>query len=228
MLPLSITNVRPTRGATAAYVTTTISGAQFQPNAIVKLVMPGFAEYQPVTDDFVNATEIVAEFDLTGAPYGLYDVQVTNPDGRQAIAPYRFQVEQTIPPDVTIGVGGPRFILAGDTGTYSVALQNLGNINAPYVEFNVGIPQLSNVLVPADPSQPLVAAARSTSTSTTCRTSSSPPTWRPAAGLPASTRRCRSPRSSRRPTRPPTTAIPRRRATCSTRRPAASPASRST
>ncbi len=27
--------------------------------------MPGFAEYQPVTTDFVNSTEIIAEFDLT-------------------------------------------------------------------------------------------------------------------------------------------------------------------
>ena len=73
-----------------------------------------------------------------------------------AIAPYRFEIEQTVEPDVTIGVGGPRFILAGDTGTYSVALQNLGNINAPYVEFNVGIPQLSNAL-PTDPSNPNIA-----------------------------------------------------------------------
>ena len=55
------------------------------------------------------------------APYGLYDVQVTNPDGQEAIAPYRFEIEQVVEPDVTIGVGGPRFILAGDTGTYSVA-----------------------------------------------------------------------------------------------------------
>ncbi len=155
-VPLSITNVTTDQGGTAAYVTTTITGAEFQPNALVKLVMPGFAEFQPVTEDYVNATTIVAEFDLTGAPYGLYDVQVTNPDGAQAIAPYRFQIEQTIPPDVTIGVGGPRYILAGDTGTYSVALQNLGNINAPYVEFNVGIPQLSNFSPPPDPNNPLV------------------------------------------------------------------------
>ena len=156
LLPLSITGVQTDQGGDSRYVTTTITGAQFQPNAIVKLVMPGFAEYQPVLTDFVNGTEILAEFDLTAAPYGLYDVQVTNPDGRMAIAPYRFQVEQTIEPDVTIGIGGPRFILAGDTGTYSVELEDLGNINAPYVEFNVGIPQLSNEPFPADPSQPLV------------------------------------------------------------------------
>ncbi len=146
LLPLSITDVKTDQGGDSAYVTTTISGAQFQPNAVVKLVMPGFAEFQPVTSQFVSSTEIIAEFDLTGAPLGLYDVQVTNPDGQVAIAPYRFEIEQTVQPDVTIGVGGPRFILAGDTGTYSVALQNEGNINAPYVEFNVGIPQLSNDL----------------------------------------------------------------------------------
>ncbi len=156
LLPLSITNVQTDQGGDSKYVTTTISGAQFQPNAIVKLVMPGFAEYQPVTTDFISSTEIIAEFDLTGAPHGLYDVQVTNPDGQVAIAPYRFQVEQTIEPDVTIGVGGPRFILAGDTGTYSVALDNLGNINAPYVEFNVGISQLSNAL-PLNASNPSIA-----------------------------------------------------------------------
>ncbi len=156
LLPLSITNVQIDQGGASAYVTTTISGAQFQPNAIVKLVMPGFAEYQPLTTNFVNSTEILAEFDLTGAPFGLYDVQVTNPDGQVAIAPYRFEIEQTVQPDVTIGVGGPRFILAGDTGTYSVSLQNLGNINAPYVEFNVGIPQLSNAL-PDDLSNPHIA-----------------------------------------------------------------------
>ena len=48
LLPLSITNVQTDQGGDSQYVTTTISGAQFQPNAIVKLVMPGFAEYQPL------------------------------------------------------------------------------------------------------------------------------------------------------------------------------------
>ncbi len=56
--------------------------------------------------------------------------------------PYRFLVTQTVEPEVTIGVGGPRYIFAGDTGTYSVALQNLGNIDAPYTYFVVGIPEM--------------------------------------------------------------------------------------
>src|SRR5438874_4105051 len=42
----------------------------------------------------------------------------------------------------SVGVGGPRVIPAGDTGTYSVSLQNLGNVDAPYTVFRVGIPEM--------------------------------------------------------------------------------------
>ena len=56
----------------------------------------------------------------------------------EAILPYRFMVERAIEPDVTIGIGGPRVILAGDQATYSVALQNLSNLDAPYTFFEYG------------------------------------------------------------------------------------------
>ena len=102
----------------------------------------------------IDATKIIATFDLTGAPHGLYDLKVINPGGETAVIPYRFLVEQAIEPDVTIGVGGPRFILAGDVGTYSVALQSLSNLDTPYV------------VLPGRHSRD----GRSTSASTTCRT----------------------------------------------------------
>ncbi len=142
LVPLTITDVQTDTGGASQYVTTTITGAGFNSQAIVKLVRPGFAEYEPVNYEVVNATEIIAEFDLTGAPHGLYDVTVTNPDGNQAILPYRFLVTQTVEPEVTVGVGGPRYIFAGDTGTYSVTLDNLGNIDAPYTYFVVGVPEM--------------------------------------------------------------------------------------
>ena len=37
---------------------------------------------------------------------------------------------------------GDRAVLAGEVGTYSVVLQNVGNLDAPYVYFDVGIPDL--------------------------------------------------------------------------------------
>ena len=152
LVPLTITDIKTDTGGIdngtgpAQYVTTTITGAGFNPNAIVKLIRPGFQEYEPVEYQVVNATKIIAEFDLTNATQGLYDVVVINPDGNEALIPYRFLVTQTVEPEVTVGVGGPRYIFAGDTGTYSVALENLGNVDAPYTYFSVGIPEMGTNL----------------------------------------------------------------------------------
>ncbi|MBK8019184.1 MAG: hypothetical protein IPK20_22550 [Betaproteobacteria bacterium] len=91
----------------------------------------------------MDSTTIIATFDFTDAPHGLYDLKVINPNGDTAVVPYRFLVERAIEPDVTIGLGGPRVILAGDQATYSVALQSISNLDTPYTYFEVGVPQLN-------------------------------------------------------------------------------------
>lgn len=142
VLPFEITDVVTDRGGDSRYVTTNILGAQFQPGAIVKLVRPGIAEYNPVRYQVIDSTKITAIFDLTDAPHGLYDVKVINPDGRVAIVPYRYLVERAIEQDVTIGLGGPSILAPGDTGTYGVSVQSLTNIDTPYVHFAIGTPEL--------------------------------------------------------------------------------------
>src|SRR5207253_11362367 len=79
-LPLTITDVATDVGGDSRYVTTTIRGAAFGPGAIVKLVRPGIAEFEPVNDRVIDGTKIVATFDLRGAPHALYDVEAINPD----------------------------------------------------------------------------------------------------------------------------------------------------
>ncbi|MCC5624358.1 hypothetical protein [Nostoc sp. CHAB 5715] len=142
VLPFEITDVVTDRGGDSRYVTTNIIGAQFQPGAIVKLVRPGIAEYNPVRYQVIDSTKITAIFDLTDAPHGLYDVKVINPDGRVAIVPYRYLVERAIEQDVTIGLGGPSILAPGDTATYGVSVQSLTNIDTPYVHFAIGTPEL--------------------------------------------------------------------------------------
>ncbi|MEM9586008.1 MAG: CARDB domain-containing protein, partial [Planctomycetota bacterium] len=142
LLPLAITDINTDVGGDSKYVTTTIEGARFHPDAAVKLVRPGFAEFVPAAYEVIDSTKIIATFDFTDATHGLYDVVVTNPGDETATVPYRFLIEQAITPDVTIGVGGPRAILAGDVGTYSVALQSISNLDTPYVHFTVGIPEM--------------------------------------------------------------------------------------
>ena len=153
-LPLTVDDVFVDAGGDSRHVTATIEGAQFHQDAIVKLVRPGIAEYEPVDwrvidsnhpkDDLTGnerGNRIIATFDLQDAPHGLYDLQVINPDD-DATLPYRFLVERAIEPEVTIGIGGPRAILAGDQATYSVTLKNLSNVDAPYVDFEFGVPEL--------------------------------------------------------------------------------------
>ncbi len=142
LLPFEITNVTPDQGGDSAYVTTVITGAQFDKNAIVKLIRPTFAEFEPVSYQVVNSTEIIAIFDLTDAPHGLYDVSVINPDGAEVDAPYRYLVEPALPPQVSLGLGGSRILYSGDTGYYGLSLQSTTNVDIPYVQFEFGVPSL--------------------------------------------------------------------------------------
>ncbi|GAB1542664.1 hypothetical protein NUACC21_53380 [Scytonema sp. NUACC21] len=143
-LPFGITDIATDRGGDSRYVTTTISGAQFQKGATVKLVRPGIGEYIPDRWEVVDSTKITAIFDLRNAPHGLYDVKVTNPDGESAIVPYRYLIERAIETDVTVGLGGPNILAPGETGNYAVSVKSLTNIDTPYVHLSFGIPELGS------------------------------------------------------------------------------------
>jgi CARDB len=140
--PFAITKVSSDQGGDSRWVTLDIFGTKFADNAIAKLVRPDIAEFEPVNYQVLDSTHIRATFDFTGAPHGLYDVEVINPDGAIAVEPYRYLIERAVQPDATIGLGGPRVVLAGDTNTYSISFQSLSNLDTPYVYFTYGVTML--------------------------------------------------------------------------------------
>ncbi|MEM9826972.1 MAG: CARDB domain-containing protein, partial [Planctomycetota bacterium] len=143
-IPFGITRVTPDSGGDDRYVTMTINGAEFPPQAAVRLVRPTLAEIAPVSVTRVDATRIIAVFDLRDAPHGLYDVQVLHPDGRVAVQPYRFQVESADPLAVNVGVGGPGQIDLGSTGAYGIPVENLSNVDIPYTIIEYAFPNVEN------------------------------------------------------------------------------------
>ncbi|MBN2450718.1 MAG: putative Ig domain-containing protein, partial [Lentisphaeria bacterium] len=143
-VPFSITDITPDRGGADRTVYLTVEGAQFRPSAILKLVRPRIGEYEPQVYAVRDATRIVAAFDLRGAPRGLYDVVVINPDGAEARVPYRFLVEAPLPLDVTVGMGGRDVLDIGAVGWYGVGLYSLTNIGTPYIHLEFGVPNVPN------------------------------------------------------------------------------------
>ncbi len=154
-LPFGITHVSPDRAGQSRYVTVEIEGAEFPANATVRLIRPTISEHAPVSIQRVDATKIIAVFDLRTAAMGLYDVVVLHPDGRQAIEPYRFQIEAVDPMRVDVGVGGPSLIAIGGTGVYGVTVRNLANIDTPYTEVTVAVPRIQNPMPSLIPGEAL-------------------------------------------------------------------------
>ncbi|MEM1067288.1 MAG: putative Ig domain-containing protein [Planctomycetota bacterium] len=152
-LPLQITGLSTDRLGDSAYATVEVRGADFDPLATLKLARPGFDEHIPIDYEIVDATRIVATFDLTGAELGLYDVQVTNPDGESATVPHRLLVEPMTELDTDIGMTGPSLIGLGESGTYNVTAASLTNIDTPYVQWSIHVPRVENpepTLIPGE------------------------------------------------------------------------------
>ncbi len=143
-LPFALEDVTPDTGGDDRYVTMTLRGAKFDPDSLVKLVRPQIAEYEAVNYEWIDATEIQAVFDLRDAPHGLYDVYVINPDGSESVLPHRYLVESAQPLDLTVGMGGPSELGLGETGWYGFGIYSLSNIDAPYVHFEFGMPNITN------------------------------------------------------------------------------------
>ncbi len=149
LVPLGISAITPDSGGADRYVTVTITGSKFSDAASVKLLRPTFAEYSPVNYRVIDATKIIATFDLRNAMVGLYDVVVTNPDGQSVQIPYRFLISQPMPYDLSVGLGGPAELFIDlSTGTspavYGTSALSLTNVDMPYVHFEFGVPRLEN------------------------------------------------------------------------------------
>lgn len=88
-----ISGITPQRGFNNGYVLTTITGANFEPEANVVLIGPGPIELNGLNVKTGSASEISCFFDIKDQPAGIYDLEVTNPNGQKGVLPKSFTVE---------------------------------------------------------------------------------------------------------------------------------------
>jgi len=81
---------------------TNLAGANFQPGASVKLSRSGQPDINATNEVTVSPAKITCTFDLTGAASGLWNVTVTNPDGRSGTLPAAFSVNISAPTVISI------------------------------------------------------------------------------------------------------------------------------
>jgi hypothetical protein len=110
-----VTSITPNTGANTGVVhITNLAGSNFQTGATVKLTRSGQTPIT-ATNVLMNATQIICDFNLTGAAVGQWNVVVTNPNSQSGTLSNGFTVTGATGVNVTVSVSGNQFC-AGRTG----------------------------------------------------------------------------------------------------------------
>ncbi len=143
-LDFSVLDIGTTHGSNLGQVTTTISGAEFTPGSVVKLIAADGSERSATQVWWKSNTELWATFDLKGLGTGLYDVKVEE-NGETAILNDSFTVNNGPVGKVEVSLNTPSAIRPGQTGIVTVAYENTGetDVIAPIIQLTAGNAELS-------------------------------------------------------------------------------------
>jgi hypothetical protein len=129
-----ITGITPSEGIVGTAVTVTdLSGNNFLPHSVAFLNRTGYSNIN-ITASSVTSTRISGSFNIpAGAHVGLWDITVTNPDGRSGTKPQLFWIKYPDPPMIgswtPSGTRGATNMYFGVTGT---GFQNDAVVNLTY------------------------------------------------------------------------------------------------
>jgi hypothetical protein len=95
----TVTGITPNTGQNTTIISIThLAGTNFVNGATVNLTMSGQANITSGAVTVVGPTNITTTFDLTGKTVGLWNVNVTNPDGQEGSLVGGFNVTNVTPP----------------------------------------------------------------------------------------------------------------------------------
>jgi hypothetical protein len=155
---LNVTQVFPNHGGNAGTTTVTLTGAGFQAGAQVNLTGLGTGIVGTNTQ-VLDAGFLETTFNLVGAPAGVGNIIVTNPDGTTATLAGAFTVEQGGAPQLWVDIVGRNQIRIGSNQTYYITYGNRGNVDSAPSVLSVVVP--ISIAFNVDPSQPLIGTLTS-------------------------------------------------------------------
>jgi WD40 repeat protein len=131
----------------------------------VKLTADGQPDIMPISTTVDTNTNYVmsATFALNGAPLGKRDVVITLPSGETRAYPQSFTIEQGVAPNLTTQVVGRSQIRGGAWTTYSVLVQNTGNVDASNAEVRIQFPKYFDWILASGEPQDVFMGENSTS-----------------------------------------------------------------
>ncbi|MER2513647.1 MAG: choice-of-anchor Q domain-containing protein [Nitrosomonas ureae] len=137
----ALSAIMPTKGGIAGALLAQIFGNGFINGAQVKLKRSGQTDIigSPTKVDS-GGSAILTSFDLAAASAGVWDVEVTNPDGDTKKLPNAFSTEPAKIPELWVEVVVQDVFRAGQTVIYSVYFGNRGNVDAFAVPLSLTIP----------------------------------------------------------------------------------------
>lgn len=139
---LSLASLVPTRGGNGGPVSVHLDGSGFQNGASVLLRRSGTADiFAAISGVDPCGLGLSAQFDLTGAPTGIYDLVVANPASAPSTLPGAFTVETSRPADLWVDVVGRNVLRGGRSQTYYITYGNNGNQDALVVPLWIEFPK---------------------------------------------------------------------------------------
>ena len=153
-----VSGIVPAEGITGTTVTVTnLSGSNFLPHSTAVLNRTGFSDINLTVTGVTTPTSMTGTFNLVGAGVGLWDVTVTNPDGRTGTKPQLFWIKYPSAPTISfftplsgargatknIGVGGAGFqngVAVKFTKGASVINAAVSQVTSGTIEATITIP----------------------------------------------------------------------------------------
>jgi hypothetical protein len=135
---LQIQSVSPVTGGNAGQTTVSITGAGFQPGAVVNLVNGDPTILVTGSNTGITPGGLLqTTFDLTSVTAQNSQIQVVNPDGTSATSP--FPVVDGGSPVLQLQIVGPATARVGREAEFVALLQNVGSVDADYATITASV-----------------------------------------------------------------------------------------